>query len=262
MENKQSIYEDLLIQYNGLSDLEKNAILVYKSKLFVIINSISKIPEFQRLTTLELNEQLSNRSECINVFNDYSRVLNNLNNSFIKNTVFNNIRFDSFNNFIEDLKEVIVILNKISFKIVLNEDLVVYRSILVGNNEKFDFINDSPSFISTSIKVDDAERFLNGDSNKEKHFYSIKLPKGLPVIVSPFSIVRKYDSVIDSIQSNFDYSLMVSNRGVNGQQEIILFKDLISYKEFDNKLITDEFGSICIHKVEILLKDNIYFDSQ
>ena len=92
---------------------KKNAILVYKSKLFVIINSISKIPEFQRLTTLELNEQLSNRSECINVFNDYSRVLNNLNNSFIKNTVFNNIRFDSFNNFIEDLKEVIVILNKI-----------------------------------------------------------------------------------------------------------------------------------------------------
>ena len=163
-------------------------------------------------------------------------MLNNLNNSFIKNTVFNNIRFDSFNNFIEDLKEVIVILNKISFKIVLNEDLVVYRSILVGNNEKFDFINDSPSFISTSIKVDDTERFLNGDSNKEKHFYSIKLPKGLPVIVSPFSIVRKYDSVIDSIQSNFDYSLMVSNRGVNGQQEIILFKDLISYKEFDNKL--------------------------
>ena len=104
METNQRIYSNLLLQYENLSELEKNAILVYKSKLFVVINSISKVLGYEQLTALQIEEQLPNRDECIIIFNSYSKVLNDLKNSFIKNTVFSNIRFDNFYNFISDLK--------------------------------------------------------------------------------------------------------------------------------------------------------------
>ena len=44
MKDSQEIYQDLVNQYHNLSDLEKNAILIYQSKLFIIINKISQIP--------------------------------------------------------------------------------------------------------------------------------------------------------------------------------------------------------------------------
>lgn len=262
MKTNQQSYENLLLQYEKLDDIEKNAILIYKSKLFVIINEISKIPSYKDLNANQITDKLYNKEECINIFNSYSKILNDLRNSFIKNTVFSNIRFDNFYNFIDDLKTVINILNNISFKINLEEDMVVYRSILVDKDRKFDFINDSPAFISTSIKVEDAETFLNGNNNSERHFYSIKLPKGMPVIVSPFSIVRKYDSFVDSINPDSTYALAVSNRGITGQQEIILLRDLINFKEINNKTINDEGYNVNIHYGEVSLKDNIYFDSQ
>ena len=262
MENSEKIYESLLLQYESLSDIEKNAILIYKSNLYIIINSITKVSEYEKLTIQQLNEQLPNKDECISVFNSYSKNLNDLKNSFIKNTVFSNIRFDNFNNFITDLKIIIDVLNKISFKIILEEDLVVYRGIRVDKDKKFDFINDSPSLISTSIKIEDAEKFLDSDNNKENHLYSIKLSKGIPVVVSPFSIVRKYDSVYDSFLPDSNYSLVVSNRGINGQQEIILFKDYISYQEISNKTIDDEFGRINLHSIEISLKEDVYLNNQ
>lgn len=262
MENSQKNYESLLLQYARLSDLEKNAILIYKSKLFVIINSISKISNYKELTSLQIIEQLSNKDECLNIFNDFSIILKDLRNSFIKNTVFSNIRFDNFNNFIDDLKRTVDILNKICFQLVLEEDIIVYRSILVEKNKEFDFIADSPEFISTSIKIDDAEKFLNGDYTKEKHFYKIKLSKGIPVIVSPFSIVRKYDSIYDSLIPSNNYSLEVTNRGIEGQQEIILYKEYITYEEINNKTIEEDNEVINIHSIEISLKENIYSNNQ
>lgn len=151
MEKNQELYESLLLQYEKISELEKNAILIYKSKLFVIINSITKIPDYEKLTTTEIINNLPNKDECLTVFNEYSKVLSDLKNTFIKNSIFSNIRFDNIDNFINDIKIIIDIINKISFKIVLEEDMVVYRSILVEENKQFDFINDSPNFISTSI---------------------------------------------------------------------------------------------------------------
>lgn len=260
MKNTYDIYTNLLFQYEKLTDLEKNAILVYKSKLFEVINAITKIPDYENLNALQIIGQLSNKDECINIFNNYSHVLGNLKNIFIRNTVFNNIRFDNFNNFVDDLKFVIKILNGITFKITLNEDLVVYRGILVDKNKKIDFVGDSSALISTSIKVEDAEKFLDSDVNKEKHFYNLKIPKGMPVIVSPFSVIRKYDSLVDSIQYNDNYSLAVSNRDTEGQQEVILFRDYISFNEVDSKVIDDSFGKIFIHYGDVCLKENLCFD--
>lgn len=107
-----------------------------------------------------------------------------------------------------------------------------------------------------------AEKFLNGDQDKEKHFYSIKLAKGTPVIVSPFSIIRKYDSYIDSMRPNGNYTLAISNLNDRGQQEITLFKNLFSYKEYDNRIIQDEAGNINLHYAEVYLKENTYSDNE
>ena len=262
MENSQKIYEELLLQYEDLNDVEKNAILVYKSKLFVIINSISKIVGYDKLSVSQIIKELPNKEECINVFNSYSKTLSDLKNKFIKNTVFSNIRFDTFENLISDLIIIIDVLNTISFKLILNDDTIVYRSILVDKNKEFDFINDSPSFISTSIKIDDAELFLNGDNTKDKHFYKIKLNKGVPVIVSPFTVVRKYDSPGDELLANDNYSLMISNRGIVGQQEITLFKNLISYEEISDKMMNDEEENIFLHSIEVSLKENVYSNNE
>lgn len=263
MEKELKVYENLLLQYEGLSDLEKNAILIYKSKLFVVINSISRVPYYQKLTSSQLSELLFNREACLEIFDNYSKILSDLRNSFIRNTVFKNIRFDNFTDFIEDLKEVLEILNNILFKIVLEDDLVVYRSIMVSNNRDIDFVDDSPLLISTSIKADDAEKFLDANNSMDKHFYNIKLSKGLPVIVSPFSIIRKYYSMIDYYLPDSEYVLAVSNRGNNGQQEITLFRNSISCEEKNVRVIQDdELGEFFIHDIEISLKEDIYFEDQ
>ena len=43
---QQEVYNDLLRQYEELSLEEKKAILIYKSKLYHIINAMSSIPDF------------------------------------------------------------------------------------------------------------------------------------------------------------------------------------------------------------------------
>ena len=55
---------------------------------------------------------------------------------------------------------------------------------------------------------------------------------------------------------------MVSDRGDNGQQEIILFRDFILSHEIDSKIIHDECGDIYLHTIEIFAKENVYFNHQ
>ena len=76
------IYEDLIKQYEKLSEEEKNALLVYKSRLGRAINSLDNNP-------LEIKE----------IYEQYKMLLNDSKNIFMKFTVFKDISFENLEAF-------------------------------------------------------------------------------------------------------------------------------------------------------------------
>ena len=47
---KNEVYRDLLSQYNNLNEDEARALLIYKSQMFNLINSVSSIDDFNDLS--------------------------------------------------------------------------------------------------------------------------------------------------------------------------------------------------------------------
>ena len=81
------VYEDLLEQYNNLSEKEKNVLLVYKTKLSNAINDLN-------------NEKLIN-----DLYERYTKILENPNNMFIKMSILKDIDFSSLDTFKISLEE-------------------------------------------------------------------------------------------------------------------------------------------------------------
>ena len=76
------IYEDLIKQYEELSIEDKNALLVYKSRLGRAINSIG-----------------NNDSEIEEIYEQYKKLLDDPKNIFMAYTVFKDISFTTINDF-------------------------------------------------------------------------------------------------------------------------------------------------------------------
>lgn len=81
-------YQELIEQYNKLSDKEQNALLVYKTRLGRAINSLD-----------------NNEEEVENIYEQYKILLENPKNMFMLLTVFNSISFLN----LEDFKKVLKI---------------------------------------------------------------------------------------------------------------------------------------------------------
>lgn len=93
------IYEDLIKQYEALTEEEKNTLLVYKSRLGRAINSLDN-------NDLEIKE----------IYERYKNLVENPKNLFMKFSVFKDISFKSLEEFIESLIKVKEKLNEISKK--------------------------------------------------------------------------------------------------------------------------------------------------
>ncbi len=72
------MYEDLVKQFETLSDDEKNALLVYKSKLGIAINAMD-----------------NDFSKVRRIYNEYKELVDMPQNLFIKMSVFKDIDFSS-----------------------------------------------------------------------------------------------------------------------------------------------------------------------
>ena len=253
--NRDKIYEDLIKQYNSLTDDEKRAVVIYKSKLYKIINLITSIDGFEFFSTKEIIERLPNLNELRIMVSKFKEILNRPENMIVRFSYFNNINFDDFNLLIEYLRNVYFVLEMAKDKIILNDDLIVYRGIAVNDfNEAKDMA--MGNIISTSINIEDTEPYM---SFRDKALlYIIKIKKGTPLLVAPNSLYCIYEDREDYLYKNLNglsaTKLTLNNGGDDSVKEVILFKDGVEFVEEKSEIREVNGKFISIHQVDCIPK--------
>lgn len=172
------IYEDLIKQYEALTEEEKNSLLVYKSRLGRAINSLDN-------NDLEIKE----------IYEKYK----------------------SLEEFIESLIKVKEKLNEISKKIMLTEDITIYRAFSISNEEKLMPLSKA-NLVSTSLNINECSKYLIPNKGYTHYLYQINLEKGSMVTICPYRIL------ID----NNDRLILTKE---NDSEEIIISKDNYDFEE-------------------------------
>lgn len=194
------IYENLLKQYEELTEEEKNTLLVYKSRLGRAINSLDN-------NDLEIKE----------IYEKYKSLVENPENLFMKFSVFKDISFKSLEEFIESLIKVKEKLNEISKKIILTEDITVYRAFSISNEEELMPLSKA-NLVSTSLNINECSKYLIPNKGYTHYLYQINLEKGSMVTICPYRIL---------IDNNDRLTLTKEN----GSEEIIISKDNYDFEE-------------------------------
>ena len=118
------VYEELKNKFEDLNDDDKNALLIYKSRLGRAINS------------LDIEEK-----EVVDVYNKYKRLLSNPANMFMSFTVFKDVSFSSLDSFKESL---INIKKKVmNINLTLDEDTTVYRAFSLSDDSEEELLSKS-----------------------------------------------------------------------------------------------------------------------
>lgn len=89
------MYKELEKQYELLSLEEKNLLLIYKSRLFDFINRLDLIMNNMQIKNL-YNEK----------YVEFKRIINLPENSFIKYSIFSNISLNTYDSFLNSIKEI------------------------------------------------------------------------------------------------------------------------------------------------------------
>ena len=196
------VYDDLIKQFEDLSDDDKNILLVYKSKLGVAINSLD-----------------NDNEKVLEIYNSYKKLLDNPKNIFMKMTVFKDISFDNEISFSESLTNIKDKLLKISTSLTISNDLTVYRIVSVPSFLEVSDIS-LDNIISTSININTCLKFLIKKDNYKHYLYQINLPKNSPLAICPYAILynKKEEQLI--LTKNSD------------QEEIILNKDSFTFNSY------------------------------
>lgn len=213
------VYQDLIQQYDCLSQDDKNTLLIYKSRLSRAINS------------LDIDD-----NEIKDVYDLYKNYLDDTKNIFMKMTVFKDISFDNFDSFKESLRDVKEKLEKVTSKITLPEDITVFRVVSVSKDKELSFISKS-EIISTSFSIDECSKFLIPNSNN--YLYQINLKQGSSVAICPYSILINQETHQLSLTQKTD------------QKEVIISK---SNYDFFEILSTDTKTDTKIIIVDALQK--------
>ena len=221
----------LLEQYNNLSDMEKNALMIYKSKLFIFINKLDEI----------LYDKY--RYEKYKKFyEEYKGYISDPINSFMRLGVFSLIDFSNYENFLRSIKKVKDILFSIEGKLTIPYDMRVYR--MVSSEKDLDVIF-KDSLVSTTTDIAVTDNFYV--PGKKNSLLSIDIPKGTPCLVVPYSVVVK--------DISGKYHLQVSNN--DSQKEVILFGPSLNYEIQDKKYFEDE--DLTVYKISTkLVKEKTY----
>ena len=199
------VYEKLKNKFEDLNDDDKNALLIYKSRLGRAINS------------LDIEEK-----EVVDVYNKYKRLFANM---FMSFTVFKDVSFSSLDSFKESL---INIKSKVlNINLTLDEDTTVYRAFSLSDGSEEELLSKS-ELISTSLDIDTCDDFLVA-GNSRHYLYQINLKKGSKVAICPYAIL---------LDSKSDRLILSKS---HDQEEILLNKENYSFdivktttKELDN----------------------------
>ena len=186
------VYQDLIQQYDCLSQDDKNTLLIYKSRLSRAINS------------LDIDD-----NEIKDVYDLYKNYLDDTKNIFMKMTVFKDISFDNFDSFKESLRDVKEKLEKVTSKITLPEDITVFRVVSVPKDKELSFISKS-EIISTSFSIDECSKFLIPNSNN--YLYQINLKQGSSVAICPYSILINQETHQLSLTQKTDQKKVIISK--------------------------------------------------
>ena len=227
-------YNRLVMKYKNLSEDEKNAILIYKSRLSYCINEITSIPNFHSMTNSEILKNIKDYDNFTRVYNEMKLILDNPLNMLFKYGIFKNIDFTSELNFISSILYVYKILNNIN--IVTSSNMTLYR-IVSSSNPKF---LSKGELVSTSLDIDNCEKFII--DNTDITLYSINLEPNSRVIVVPYSIKIDY----------LTNKLYIENE--DNQKEVIFFKNDNDYNINSSKTKKYQNNKIEIVKMNAFSK--------
>lgn len=208
-------YRNLLEQYKLLTDEEKNILLIYKSYLFHFINNLDDIN--------------NNIQKYYNDFENYKRIINLQSNLFIKNSVFKNINFDSFDKFIIDINSVYKKLNELFYKIKLPSDKKLYRATSINNLNEINNISKG-NFISTSLSLEVTDSFYDYNNNIDV-LYQIDAHENMPCLIIPYAIKKNDKEQLKIVEGD-------------NQLEVVLSKQLLDFNMISQKQVEDERTTI------------------
>lgn len=211
------MYQELLKQYNELSDEEKNALLVYKTRLGLLINDLDNEPDWETY------------------YERYKRLSESPQNILVQTLIFNSIDFTSLDTFKESIFKIKDVLKEATTKIIVPEDLHVFRSI--SSNSDIDGLSKS-DFISTSLSF--AESCKYAILGKNIRMYDITIPAGSRVGISPYRVLDDQRNDRLTISQSSD------------QEEVIIDANNYEFevqKEYDNgDIILSEISATDINK--------------
>ena len=173
------IYEDLIKQYEALTEEEKNTLLVYKSRLGRAINSLDN-------NDLEIKE----------IYEKYK----------------------SLEEFIESLIKVKEKLNEISKKIILTEDITVYRAFSISNEEKLIPLSKA-NLVSTSLNINECSKYLIPNKGYTHYLYQINLEKGSMVTICPYRILIDNNDRLTLTKENASEEIIISKANYDFEEE-------------------------------------------
>lgn len=143
------IYEDLIKQYEALTEEEKNTLLVYKSRLGRAINSLDN-------NDLEIKE----------IYEKYK-------------------------------------------KIILTEDITVYRAFSISNEEKLIPLSKA-NLVSTSLNINECSKYLIPNKGYTHYLYQINLEKGSMVTICPYRILIDNNDRLTLTKENASEEIIIS----------------------------------------------------
>ena len=235
----KDIYSDLLRQYDILNDEEKNALLVYKSKIFFHINEITTIENFMQESAYNILNKIKDRNYFLNSFNEYKNIIDKPENLFVKKSIFSQVNFDNIYKFIESLKLIIANIISASNKVTIDSDIIIYRGIGIDSNKDEKNIAKG-NIISTTTNIEVAKRFMFYDLNLNNILYVIKITQGSNVLVIPYSILINYNN----------NRLEIKKCNGISQNEIILFKDNFDFDEIKTKTVKLDNDTLTIKYIK------------
>lgn len=232
----KKIYNDLIMQYENLTLEERNAILIYKSQLYNILNAMSSIPNFLTIDEESLLNMLD-YDHLINIFENYKKIVFDNKNITTRYTIFFGIDFTNIFTCMKSLKEVYKTILNAKGKITLKENLTVYRGINLDTPNSPTSLSRG-ELISTGLKLDDAFTFLL--NKKYNHLYVIEIEAGINVLVTPYALINTYpkdeNHLLNLINHKEPDLLKILKLGSKVQEEVILFQSDLTIVETFSKI--------------------------
>ena len=279
MKRKKKVYDDLLKEFEILTEDEKDAILIYKSSIFECINLMSSIPYFRERDPEELFNLMDGNEKfhksLVYFFNSifYKKNIVDVHDNpelydeeFVKiaNSKYDMFDFDlyaklekikisSYQEFIDSLINIYDLLCSAALKMSLPTDITLFRGIPVDEGEVIDSVARG-SIVSTDIDFLSARRHSVGSRNKkvDKHIIKLNVDAGVPCVVSPYTILR---TDIDYGNKRCIYKV-VPEEDLD-DTEIILFKHLMNIEYSSSEVICfGDRGSYIIDQCEVSSKTN------